>query len=365
MVNYKSLAQEYKNGKSIKQLLKENPGAKRGAIYYQVNKEGATKTEPEINQEDNSNIFMDVKKVSEPEQNNIEERIEETIPQPTPQPQPVYANVPRVDSFLGGYRDKKDNSKLTWKQESAIDRLFGDMFDTPTYDPRQLASVKDKPKENSLANKSWSWWSKQEKTPKQKEKEEMVEEENERLSLVQQIRLYFHHFPFLADLHIVPLDKKTNEPDVEKYLISLYTKKPQELERTLHFVKFHTRNQISESSTKIFENVAGTVFKFSEHFFIMCGLKVQGLTDKVMSDEDIQRCLKEIQIEHGVSTINYGPKVDLAINLCSTIAKLDTENRIEDKIKRQQQQEELKQSQKVRKLERTSNSELMDKYKDL
>lgn len=76
-----------------------------------------------------------------------------------------------------------------------------------------------------------------------------LKEDDEQLILVQKIRLYFVHFPELAKLHIVPCKRNTDTPDTEKWLISLYSKKQEDLEKILNFIRFHVRNNISENSS--------------------------------------------------------------------------------------------------------------------
>eukprot|EP00045_Choanoeca_perplexa_P004224 m.36209 g.36209 ORF g.36209 m.36209 type:complete len:129 (+) comp12461_c0_seq1:363-749(+) len=106
------------------------------------------------------------------------------------------------------------------------------------------------------------------------------------------------HFPQLAHLHIIP-KKKTKghegEPDVEKFLIGLYSKKQAELDKMLDFIQFAVRNQINEqTSVKMANNIVTTGSKVIEHVLVALGLKVQGLTSSLMEDEDVTRCIREI-----------------------------------------------------------------------
>lgn len=357
----RKLADDHKAGMKMKDILRDNPGVSKSTIYHTIRQDNKTQSQPE-----------QVEQIEHQETQQEQPIKQETTPQPPtmtikkasitrPKAQPIK----KVDSFLGGFQS---NDRFTWEQEQKFDREFGNFFNDvggkSEYDPRKLANIPE-PTQEKPTGKSWSFWKPKQKTKKELEKEEMFQEEDEKLKLVQSIRLYFHHFEFLKDLHIVPEDKKTGEKDVEKYLISLYNKKPMELEKTLHFIKWHTRNNISESSNKIFENITGTVIKTSEHLMIMLGLKVQGLTERCMNDEDIQRCIKEIQIEHGISTFSYGPKTDLAINICSTIARIDGENRIQEAIAKKQLQEEKKALNQVKKLEVMAKTDIHEKYKDL
>lgn len=343
------LTQQYMNGSKMKDILTNNPDVSRSTIYHHARQ---------------------LKKGNEPveqnhiEQNHIEQNhVEQLEPVENIQVEQNHiVHPPRVDSFLGSQR-KKGTSKLSWSKEDKLDSLFGSMFDDkPSYDAKQLSSVQHKPEEKSMKSKSNSWWTKQPKTKKQQDTDQMLDTENERMKLVQQIRLYFTTFPELQTLHIVPKNKKTEKPELEKYLISLYTKKDVELIKVLNFVQFHCRNSVSENSSKVFENVAGTVVKFSEHLFIMCGLKVQGLTEQVMNDKDILRCIKEIQIESAISTFNYGPKTDLGIQLCSAITRLDTSNRIQERLQKQATKDKPENKPEV---DVKINTKILNKYNDL
>ena len=348
------LTQQFMNGAKMADILRENPGVSKSTIYHHV-RNIKNSNHDKIEQPVSNNII---------EHDHIEpDHIEPDHIEPDhiePVQAPVQRQAPRVDSFLGSHRSK-GSKKLSWAKEDKLDSLFGDLFaDKPSYDPSQLASVQEKTAEKSFKDKPLSWWKKQPKTKKEQERDEMIETENERMKIVQQIRLYFISFPQLQNLHIIPKDKKTNEPDLEKYLISLYTMKENDLYKILNFVQFHCRNSVSENSSKVFENVAGTIVKFSEHLLVMCGLKVQGLTEQVMADEEILRCIKEIQIESSISTFNYGPKTDLGIQLCSAIARLDTSNRIKERIENQAKKEDEQIIEKPK-----INNEVIDKYSDL
>jgi hypothetical protein len=355
MHKIKNLAQEYKNGKSMKQILSENPGVSKSTVYHHVrkmNKENNNDIEQVENVDNNDNIELNnlesqnVQEVSDEKENSNDSNIEMSI-----------NKAPKFDSFLGGFKNKKDNN-MSWSKTDKLDNLLSGFMEEPIYEPKELMKPVKK-QEESVKIKPLSWWSKKEKTPKEKQKEEMEHEENERLESIQKIRLYMLSFPDLENLHIV-------KPDKDKYLISLYTKKQVELDKTLHFMKFHCRNQLSEKTgSKIFENMFKTTCKFSEHLLCMLGMKVNGLTEKVMEDDDIERCLKEICIDHSIHTLSYGPKTDLFLKLGMNIVQLDSQNRIEEKIEQQIKKQPAKENIMTKKLENTFNKNLAEKYNDL
>lgn len=281
------------------------------------------------------------------ERREPEEQGEQEEPEPEPEqitnvnvrPEPE-PNV-RTDAFLGGLGD------------DILAKFGGDIVEEPSFDPTELTKPAPQvEKKTGLAGtgKSASWWSKPSK-PKALPEEERKEEED-KLVIVQKIRLYFHHFPDLEKLHIVT-------PNKDKFLIALYTKKQAELEKTLHFIQFHVRNQINEGcTTKLASTGLETAVRVLEMVLCTVGVKAKGLTHDVMADDDIQRCLKEILIEHGINTISYGPKADLAIKLGMKLAQKDAENRQLDYI-------ESAAKRTVKKEESTRLEEVEKKYQDL
>jgi hypothetical protein len=165
-------------------------------------------------------------------------------------------------------------------------------------------------------------------------------------------------------LHIVPLKKGTDEPDTEKWLISLYSKKQDGLEKILNFVRFHVRNNISEnSSIKLASNALETSVKVLEHVLLLVGVQSQDLTKTVMSDPDIIRCVKEILIDNSITSLSLGSKSDLLLKLGMKIVSTDSHNRIERQMEAnaQTKAEEAKATSRAEPL----NEVLAAKYQDL
>ena len=147
--------------------------------------------------------------------------------------------------------------------------------------------------------------------------------------------------PDLEKLHIIPKKKNTDIPDTEKYLVSLYSKKQAELDKALNFIKFHVRNGLNENtSIKMAANILETGTKVLEHALILVGLKVQGLSERLVNDKDVERCIREIMIESSISTLNRGPKADLTLKVMMGVVATDSNNRImengEEAYKQQQ-----------------------------
>ena len=133
--------------------------------------------------------------------------MEESVEQPKEEvPAPVIYDEPvnRVDAFLEGFKDKK-TEKMSWDNnvDNRLDRLFGDF----SFNPAELAKQKEPEQTSSLKDKPLSWWTKKPKTEKEQKKDEILQDDEAKYVLIQKIRLYFHHFPELAKLHIVPIDK--------------------------------------------------------------------------------------------------------------------------------------------------------------
>lgn len=342
-MSYQSLVEQYKGGKPMRQILSENPDVKRTTMYYHIKKT------PEIGE-------------SIPQAREIPREIpRESIPRPN--------QIERTDAFLNNFKSKK-TGKLGWQKENEIMDLFGDVMPSnskkTSFDPMSLLQD-DEPKTSTKSNipMTKSWWSKEPRTKKEMAKEEAEQKETDRLALVQKCRLYIHHFPDLGQLHLVP-KKRDGEADVDKFIKDLYTKKEGDLEKIIHLFKFSCRNRIGNNSTiTIAENVLKTGTKILEHTLCMTGMKVNGLCDKIMDDEDVSRCLKEILIDSSINTLSYGPKTDLGLKVGMAIVQLDSQNRIEEKMLKQKQDVNSQKSEIVRNLESKKSDDLIEKYEDL
>lgn len=349
------LVDEHRAGKTIAQIVRENEGVKKSTFRYHIKKanqdEPQTQPEPESESKLEANIVPDIVPISEPTK-----RV-----------------VPRVqvrDDFLTSLQPIKSDTK-----RSAVDSLFGldsmmggsavdsmfsvnDIFNPDTL--KQIDVVPEKAK--SALGKSKTWWLSGNKDKAPTKSELALKEDDEQLILVQKIRLYFVHFPELEKLHIVPFKRNTETPDTEKWLISLYSKKQEELEKILNFIRFHVRNNISEnSSIKLASNVLETGVKVLEHVLLVVGVQSQNLTKNVMEDQDIIRCVKEILIDNSVTSLSLGPKSDIVLKLGMKIVSCDSQNRIEQKIESQAR------AKAKAKVDNTSplNGDLAERYKDL
>ena len=236
--------------------------------------------------------------------------------------------VVRRDTFLEGQSRAKSSSRKS-NLDSFIDNMNID------FSPQSLNQVgkqfeqdTKKKTDKEVLGHTASWWTRPFRTKKTKTEEE--QDEDDRLALVQKIRLYMLNFPDLEELHVV-------KPDKEKFLISLYSKKKGELEKTLNFLTFHTRNSISEKSTmgsaKTVLTIAGRTI---EIILGLVGVKSDGLTNDIASDNDLDRCVREIIIENSINTLNYGPKTDALIRICTIVAKRDGMNRQVEYMQRTQ-----------------------------
>ena len=341
------LVKQHQNGKSINDILAEND-IKKSTFRYHLKKS-------ELNQPS-----------EEPTEQPLEEHTEQAVDEPAERPTAtavVRMKGPSTvtDSFLDSFGPPA-TSQASYGHGSLVDGLFSmeDIFQPETLtEPIKVEEpVKSK---GGPGGKSKSWWLSAPKKEKTK-KEEQIEEDDEQLCLVQKIGLYFIHFPELAKLHIVTRKRGTEEPDTEKWLISLYSKKTTDLEKILNFVRFHTRNSLNEnSSIKLASNILETGVKVLEHALVIVGVQAQGLTKDVVADQDIIRCIKEILIDNSVTSLNMGPRSDLALKIGMKIVQQDSQNRIE----RQMMQATSKGAQPDPKPSRELSPGLQDKYSDL
>lgn len=330
------LIQENRDGKTIAQICRENDDVKKSTFRYHL-KKADTDIAPELEHEP----------VQEP-----------TVQEPAPIQAPLRTTVTinKRDDFLTSFAP--ENFKTQPQNRNAVDSLFSidDIFQPETL----TAPVKAKSESKPLAGiTKASWFSG--KGPKMVLTESEQEEDNEQLVLVQKIRLYFVHFPELQKLHIVTKKKNTDEPDTEKWLISLYNKKRADLEKTLNFIRFHVRNNINEnSSIKLASNVLETGVKVLEHVLLSVGVQSQDLTKNVLADDDIKRCLKEILIDNSINSLNIGAKSDLVLKLGMKIVSTDSQNRIDKQINQQAAKAARPQSTPS-----NLNDDLAKKYSDL
>lgn len=311
-----SFVDQHKAGKTVRQIINENPEIKKSSFQYHLNK-------------DKSKSISKSKSEPEPEPEHSPAPKSAKVDGQPDSPEPSI--VPIKDTFLQEFSPQAFRPKPPPKPMGGlVDSVFSldDVFQPEMLATPQKVMQVPKPSSNPLG-KSKSWWL----SSKTNEQNDQTKSDNEQLVLVQKIRLYFVHFPELGGLHIVPKKKASDEPDIEKWLISLYAKKVPELQKTLNFVRFHVRNNISEnSSIKLASNVLETTVKVLEHTLMLIGVQAQNLTKDVMQDEDITRCLKEILIDNSINSLNLGPKSDLCLKLGMKIVAADSQNRIERRL---------------------------------
>jgi hypothetical protein len=355
-LEWSNLVNDYNNGKSISDICLENPDVKKSSLRYHIKK-----SDPQL---------------QEVQEFQVQVPVQEPAQEPAPAPAPKTTvsirkkeqYSPVTDSFLDSIiREspvKSQSQSNPFIQSTTTNNLLESLFEPESLlAPLPAQAQANKGPSGKIGGHTKAWWFGASKEKKVKEEPDKFAEDNEQMVLVQKIRLYFVHFPELDKLHIVTRKKGTDIPDVEKWLISLYTKKVPDLEKTLNFIRFHVRNNISEnSSIKLASNILETSCRVLEHTLMMTGIKANGLTQNVIADPDITRCIKEILIDNSVTSLHLGPKSDLALKIGMKIVAQDSQNRIEqqmNEIYRQQAQAKAKAS----KVEEPSESP--DKYPDL
>jgi hypothetical protein len=371
---YEKALQDHLEGKTLRELQSENPEIKRSTFYSYKKTMQEPKAQPE--QQEQASITKPTVKFQ------LKERAEQQQ-EPKEQVQRVYqddflshqkpdlfmdvgANS-RKESLLAGFGEGGGNSRLA----SLVNDNFGDIdlfqpdaLRQQPYQSQQESIIKG----STIGGHGKSWWSKLKPEIKKRQTPEQQRDEQQMIA-VQKVRLYLMHFPKLEQLHIIPVKKSTGEPDVEKFLISLYAKKQADLDKMLDFIQFAVRNQINEqTSTKLATNVITTGSKVLEHILVALGLKVQGLTKNLMEDEDVDRCIKEILIENSINTLNLGPKADLGLKLMMKIVSTDSQNRIEETVKRKAEEKALQLQNKqaeAKEKPKPVSKELNEKYNDL
>ena len=211
---------------------------------------------------------------------------------------------------------------------------------------------------------SWSFFKPKQRSQKEIDKETIEQSETERFALIQQIRLYMTNFKELGDLYIIDVRDRDGNALIDKWINKLYNKKTEELEKILHCIKFHTRNKSSdESTTQIGLKMFEITIKIIEAVLKMASLRVDGLTDQMVNDEHVKRCIKEIMIEHSINTLNYGPKTDILIRLGMVIIQKDTENRLKEGYKLKQPQIQHSKNEEI--LKKKYDQKKKEKYDDI
>lgn len=347
---YDQLVAEYQSGKPMKTILQENPWAKKNTIYSRVKKS----SEP--------NLKLKVEEPETPENSLFEEpQRTKSTPKSTPKLTEMELFEITDDLFNDKSVSKMQNDDFIM---SEFGNLLNDPVDEGSFDPQNIMESigEEKRAEDRMASdfkmpskSSWLKWPKFTGEKKPKTKEQISEEvEESKFKKIYEIRLYLYNFD-LDDLHIIGGNR-------EKFLVGLYTKKEAELNKILHFIKFHVRFNNKQISKSLIENGFFTACKAIEIFSGYLGLQTEGFTDKIREDQEIDRLIKEIAIEFEATKPNFGPKTDLGLKILSNLAQVDASNRLNplgekkkssvEKIKKDLDSKEVK-------------KETVEKYQDL
>ena len=322
------LVQEHQSGKSVGQIMRENPEVKKSTFRYHIKQAASPVIKPAQDLEPEVHV-----------EQGQESNGTDLAPEPKSDPEAAAVKIvpkPVRDNFLEDFAPDifQSNLKPEPLGKNVADSIFSldDIFTPENLATPQKSTHVEKSSKGCPLGKTKSWWLTGKSKVQKAIKHDPHKEDNDQLALVQKIRLYFVHFPELETLHVVPKNK-SGAPDVEKYLVSLYTKKTPDLEKLLNFVRFHVRNSIAENgSIKLASNVLETSVRVLEHTLMLVGIKSKGLSNSVMEDKDVLRCVKEIMIDNSIASMAIGPKSDLVLKLGMKLVSIDSQNRIEEKI---------------------------------
>jgi hypothetical protein len=189
------------------------------------------------------------------------------------------------------------------------------------------------------------------------------EQEQARLKLVYQVRLYLYTFKdcdnlFLA-LNVEQTDKKIN-----KFIQDLYRRKTPELVKLLDFIKFHIRHNNNQVHGNFASGIFFTLTRMLELVLFKLGFDINGLTDDLRNDRDIVSNLKEIEIEMTAGRFNLGPKADVMLKLCQASLSKYTQNRLVSKMQEKSNKQAAGKAADVLAC-KPPNVELQKKYNDI
>lgn len=368
-----NLLDQVNSGKTVASVLSENPDIKKSTFYYHIKKSKNSdtnleldtpkpKTKPSVKfREPEALEATKALEALEAESMPIQDEFLNGQMQEMGYPEPSkYSSGRNIEDILGGFSLPAEprGQRVKHIDDNILSRFQPDYLshNPPKLEENKLA------KGSTVAGHGKSWWTKI--VPEKKVKTpEQIRTESQMVK-VQKIRLYLVHFPFLEDLHIVP-KLKDGKANVDKWLISLYTKKDEDLEKILDFLQFHVRNNLNENgSLKVAEGVLGTGTKVVEHILMACGVKCQGLSKNIMEDPDINRCIKEIMIDNSISLVDFSPKVDLTLKMLMKIINVDASNRIKERIEAQAEAK-AKQMESAGNTVKPVSQSLLQKYDDL
>eukprot|EP00049_Salpingoeca_infusionum_P016638 m.342258 g.342258 ORF g.342258 m.342258 type:complete len:339 (+) comp16121_c0_seq16:2263-3279(+) len=316
--------QDYKSGKSAKEVLKAYPDVKRSSFYYHLKKS-------------NNNLDNQVQQVERFEQDKINlNPIAETFTE-VEQPQfDILDNQPQIfEAEDFGLLNTQSKSGPT---EADFMADFGHLLQNAnTFQPENITQPKPDPpkvevpvKESSLFK---NFFKKKPKTEEEKQIEQQQKkdaDEIKRFRLVHQIRLYVYNYD-LDHLNII-------KPNREKFVYDLYNKNETELNKLLNFIKFHIRFQNKQVSNSLMSNTVLLLSKFVEVAGGKVGLQLDGLTEDIQQDEEIQSLLKEISIEFEASKPYFGAKTDITLKLLMKIGQKHSMNKMISGMKPQKQE---------------------------
>ena len=273
--------QEYLNGTKMKDVLTKYPDLNRQKIYYnvrKVKKSFEAEERSEGVEKENVNGGNDAENGENIDANNVENEnnnVEEIINSVKMEDEPF---IIQAESF--GMNEIIKPAHNPDEMLSDFGYLFKDVEDalnpSNVQQPQPRNPVNDvkpptlKQMERDLV-----------KSTKKEEPINETQEDNKRFKIIHQIRLYVYNYEHVKQLHII-------KPTPEKFIIELYNKKEQELNKLLNFIKFHVRFCNKTVSTSLLSNGLTIGTKLIEHLGGYLGADLRGLTEDVAHDDEIQ-----------------------------------------------------------------------------
>lgn len=167
---------------------------------------------------------------------------------------------------------------------------------------------------------------------KQNPDEMKKNEEEERLKLVYQVRLYLYTFKDQEHL-FTALSIDNDNRKINKYIHDLYKRKIPELKKLLDFIKFHIRHNNNSVTGNFVSSIFFTLLKVIEMILTRMGIDLTGLTEELKNDPDVISNLKEVEIEMTANKLNVGAKTDILLKICTKGLSKFTENKMINKMK--------------------------------
>ena len=341
--NIASLKDEYNKGEKPKALL-ERYNITKHALYHHVgSKKKANVVEP-IQEADMQEIEFDAMPDMEEQTGTEDPLIDfEQIAQSAPQKRNNKNLVDDDDIF-----------NLTQENDNNID----------LFHPDNLLSSNNKPaKEEKWSLAGFFNKSKIGKDDKKSPEEVRKEEEQTRLKLVYQVRLYLYTFRD-SDNMFVALGIENDNKKINKYIQDLYKRKVPELKKVLDFIKFHIRHNNNSVTGNFCSSIFFTIIKVVEVILTKMGIDLTGLSDELRNDPDVVSNLKEIEIEMTSNKMNLGAKTDILLKICTKGLAKFTENKMINKVKSMKNGDTSKTVMDTLN-SKPVNDELKNKYNDI